>query len=188
MTSSVRTGDGRGSNSRSECSARCHSFTGCNNCTSNNCMWCVNTRQCVEHNAYVSTFPFGQCTAWTTKSAQCHREFNEIRAIMYSAVFLLQCFHIVLLVLAATRCEHLTSCDECHEDPACGWCDDGKNRGRGRCMQGGLSPPTSTDATRRCSERNWHFATCPREFPPSPKHRHIVAIFHGSLHCFSVSV
>ena len=65
------------------------------------------------------------------------------------------------------------------EDPACGWCDDGSNRGTGTCMPGGYrgalgtSPTTSSLALRNksnsstlsgfitCPASQWYFTECP---------------------------
>lgn len=51
------------------------------------------------------------------------------------------------------------------EDPACGWCDDGSNRGTGTCMPGGFSGPVTTILNTRtelvCSASRWFFTSCP---------------------------
>ncbi|CAL8239397.1 unnamed protein product [Gadus morhua 'NCC'] len=52
------------------CRTPCAMRTNCNECTisSSECMWCSNMKQCVDSNAYVASFPFGQCMEWYTLS------------------------------------------------------------------------------------------------------------------------
>lgn len=47
----------------------------CSECTSTSseCMWCSNMKQCVDSNAYVASFPFGQCMEWYTMNS-CPRK------------------------------------------------------------------------------------------------------------------
>ena len=51
------------------------------------------------------------------------------------------------------------------EDPACGWCDDGSNRGTGTCMPGGFSGPVTKVLNVRteliCPNQQWFFTSCP---------------------------
>lgn len=51
------------------------------------------------------------------------------------------------------------------EDPACGWCDDGSNRGTGTCMPGGFSGPVANVLNVRtnlvCPTPQWFFTSCP---------------------------
>lgn len=37
-----------------------------------------------------------------------------------------------------TFCDHHKTCSSCMSDPYCGWCDDGKNNGLGKCHVGSL--------------------------------------------------
>ncbi|XP_019473518.1 attractin-like protein 1 [Meleagris gallopavo] len=60
------------------CKKPCSLRTTCSNCTSNGmeCMWCSSTKRCVDSNAYIISFPYGQCLEWQT--ATCSREYlNE---------------------------------------------------------------------------------------------------------------
>ena len=41
------------------------------NCTQADCMWCSNQKRCVDSNAYVPSFPYGQCLEWCTKADGC---------------------------------------------------------------------------------------------------------------------
>lgn len=38
------------------------------------CMWCSSTKRCVDSNAYIISFPYGQCLEWQT--ATCSREYR----------------------------------------------------------------------------------------------------------------
>lgn len=57
------------------CKKPCSLRTTCSNCTSNGmeCMWCSSTKRCVDSNAYIISFPYGQCLEWQT--ATCSREY-----------------------------------------------------------------------------------------------------------------
>ena len=35
------------------------------------CMWCKNLRMCTDRNAYLASFPYGQCMDWTTQISDC---------------------------------------------------------------------------------------------------------------------
>ncbi|KAG8134169.1 hypothetical protein E2320_007297 [Naja naja] len=54
--------------SAKQCRTPCGLRTACSECTSSNseCMWCSNKKQCVDSNAYVASFPYGQCMEWHT--------------------------------------------------------------------------------------------------------------------------
>ncbi|XP_018618141.1 attractin-like protein 1 [Scleropages formosus] len=95
------------------CKMPCSLRTSCANCTSQalECMWCVSTKRCVDSNAYVISFPYGQCLEWQT--ADC----------------LFQ------------NCSGLRTCSQCLEQPDCGWCGDPSNTGRGQCMEGSSRGP-----------------------------------------------
>lgn len=56
----------------SSCDQACPDYSTCFNCTSNNCMWCDNLNTCVGKNAYVISFPFGECMSWSQLSSTCH--------------------------------------------------------------------------------------------------------------------
>ncbi|CAG0906102.1 unnamed protein product, partial [Cyprideis torosa] len=53
------------------CRPACSSHRSCLNCTKSGCMWCFNARRCVESNAYIPSYPFGQCMGWTLRDSQC---------------------------------------------------------------------------------------------------------------------
>lgn len=50
------------------CKTPCSLHVTCENCTSQatECMWCGSTKRCVDSNAYVISFPYGQCLEWQT--------------------------------------------------------------------------------------------------------------------------
>ncbi|XP_062573722.1 attractin-like protein 1, partial [Saccostrea cucullata] len=123
---------------KTPCPTPCYMNTTCESCTSQKCMWCSNQQKCVETNAYVATFIYGQCMEWTTDKSKC----------------------------PATRCSDLHSCKDCQSNPLCGWCNDPSNTGIGRCMEGGASGPVNqtnshlTDLS-KCPASQWFFINCP---------------------------
>ena len=51
----------------------CGTFSNCTECTKHhNCMWCGSLSVCVSNEAYVTSFPFGQCLEWFQKQ-NCQR-------------------------------------------------------------------------------------------------------------------
>ena len=50
----------------------CAEHSSCSSCTQNSCMWCSNLALCIDTNAYVASFPYGQCMDWTTKQDKCN--------------------------------------------------------------------------------------------------------------------
>uniref|UniRef100_A0AAY4AY35 Attractin-like protein 1 n=1 Tax=Denticeps clupeoides TaxID=299321 RepID=A0AAY4AY35_9TELE len=101
------------------CKKPCALRTSCANCTSQTmeCMWCASTKRCVDSNAYVISFPYGQCLEWQT--SECVGECN---------------------------CSGLRTCNKCLEQPECGWCGDPSNTGRGQCMEGSFRGPMRSPA------------------------------------------
>ena len=49
----------------------CSERSSCANCTAGLCMWCKNLNMCVDRNAYLASFPYGQCMEWTTHHETC---------------------------------------------------------------------------------------------------------------------
>ncbi|XP_052255440.1 attractin-like protein 1 isoform X1 [Dreissena polymorpha] len=123
------------------CDAPCQTHTSCENCTKSMCMWCSSQERCVETNSYVASFLYGQCQEWVTNQPKC----------------------------SSTKCSDLATCDECKNNPACGWCNDESNTGLGRCMQGSyVGPMTLNNGTGEyevdtgmCPALRWHFVDCP---------------------------
>ncbi|KFO28973.1 Attractin-like protein 1 [Fukomys damarensis] len=127
------------------CKKPCSLRTSCSNCTSNGmeCMWCSSTKRCVDSNAYIISFPYGQCLEWQT--ATCSPQ----------------------------NCSGLRTCGQCLEQPGCGWCNDPSNTGRGRCIEGSSRGPMKLVGihnnemildTNLCpKEKNyeWSFIQCP---------------------------
>lgn len=99
--------------SRGSCKKPCSLHTSCGNCTSQSmeCMWCGSTQRCVDSNAYVISFPYGQCLEWQT--GDC----------------------------VAQNCSGLRTCSQCLDQPECGWCGDPSSTGKGLCMEGSYRGP-----------------------------------------------
>ncbi|NWW76156.1 ATRN protein, partial [Climacteris rufus] len=100
--------------SAKQCRTPCALRAACGECTSGSseCMWCSNMKQCVDSNAYVASFPYGQCMEWFTMSS-CPPE----------------------------NCSGYCTCAQCLEQPGCGWCTDPSNTGKGRCIEGSYRGP-----------------------------------------------
>ncbi|KFW82993.1 Attractin-like 1, partial [Manacus vitellinus] len=124
------------------CKKPCSLRTTCSNCTSNGmeCMWCSSTKRCVDSNAYIISFPYGQCLEWQT--ATCSPQ----------------------------NCSGLRTCGQCLEQPGCGWCNDPSNTGKGQCLEGSSRGPMKPvgnemvlDAGLCPKEKNyeWSFIQCP---------------------------
>ncbi|XP_075873521.1 attractin isoform X2 [Nelusetta ayraudi] len=104
--------------SAKQCRTPCAMRSTCSECTSGSsseCMWCSNMKQCVDSNAYVASFPFGQCMEWCTMNT-CPPE----------------------------NCSGYRTCAQCLDQPGCGWCTDPSNTGRGQCMEGSYRGPFQT--------------------------------------------
>lgn len=67
------------------CKMPCSLRTTCENCTSQamECMWCGSTKRCVDSNAYVISFPYGQCLEWQTADCVCECPYLHIVAISH---------------------------------------------------------------------------------------------------------
>uniref|UniRef100_A0A8C2PWT1 Attractin-like 1a n=1 Tax=Cyprinus carpio TaxID=7962 RepID=A0A8C2PWT1_CYPCA len=127
------------------CKIPCALRTSCANCTSQamECMWCGSTKRCVDSNAYVISFPYGQCLEWQT--GDC----------------------------GAQNCSGHRTCGQCLEHPDCGWCGDPTDTGQGQCIEGSYRGPMRSLSrqsrervldTSVCSREkgyNWAYITCP---------------------------
>uniref|UniRef100_UPI00398E6C21 attractin isoform X3 n=1 Tax=Pristiophorus japonicus TaxID=55135 RepID=UPI00398E6C21 len=133
--------------SAKQCRTPCALRMTCGECTSSNseCMWCSNMKQCVDANAYVASFPFGQCMEWNTMS-NCLPE----------------------------NCSGYRTCSHCLEQPGCGWCTDPSNTGKGQCLEGSYRGPVKIPTVNThyapilnvsmCpaeTKYNWSFIPCP---------------------------
>lgn len=121
----------------------CSELNSCMNCTMSECIWCQNEGRCVDKNAYIASFPYGQCREWTTVQNKCRSKGSHEKS----------------------QCSFYSTCAQCRDDPACGWCDDGSNTGLGKCMPGGFAGPTlHTESlpSSTCPQERWHFTTCPK--------------------------
>ncbi|KAM3838272.1 attractin-like, partial [Diretmus argenteus] len=103
--------------SAKQCRTPCAMRATCSECTSSSseCMWCSNMKQCVDSNAYVASFPFGQCMEWFTMNS-CPPE----------------------------NCSGYRTCGQCLDQPGCGWCTDSSNTGKGQCIEGSYRGPFQT--------------------------------------------
>ena len=112
----------------------CGTFDECTECTKhhNNCMWCGSLNVCVSNEAYVTSFPFGQCFEWFQRQ-NCQR----------------------------TKCEGHLTCKTCQSDPRCGWCDDGTMTGSGKCMEGTLDMDNEKTCTATSDVKRWYWVNCP---------------------------
>ncbi|XP_005804448.1 attractin-like protein 1 [Xiphophorus maculatus] len=125
--------------SRGSCKKPCSLHTNCANCTSQamECMWCGSTRRCVDSNAYVISFPYGQCLEWQT--ADC----------------------------MAQNCSGLRTCSQCLDQPECGWCGDPSSTGKGLCMEGSYRGPMKRVAKQgqqsQSHDMNLEPASCPKD-------------------------
>ncbi|XP_077114034.1 attractin-like protein 1 isoform X1 [Ranitomeya variabilis] len=127
------------------CKVPCSLRSSCANCTSNGmeCMWCSSTRRCVDSNAYIISFPYGQCLEWQTNTC------------------------------SPQNCSGFRTCSQCLEHPGCGWCNDPSNTGKGSCIEGssrGPMKPQSKQSSEmvldsslcpRDKNYEWSFIHCP---------------------------
>ncbi|KAK9964596.1 hypothetical protein ABG768_005759 [Culter alburnus] len=127
------------------CKMPCALRTTCANCTSQamECMWCGSTKRCVDSNAYVISFPYGQCLEWQT--GDC----------------------------GAQNCSGHRTCGQCLGQPDCGWCGDPTDTGQGQCIEGSYRGPMRSLSrqsrervldTSICSKEkgyDWAYITCP---------------------------
>ncbi|XP_035260007.1 attractin-like protein 1 isoform X1 [Anguilla anguilla] len=117
------------------CKTPCSLRNSCANCTSQamECMWCSSTKRCVDSNAYVISFPYGQCLEWQT--GEC----------------------------VAQNCSGLRTCAHCLEQPDCGWCSDPSNTGRGQCVEGSYRGPMKGAASKQSRDMALEPGLCPRD-------------------------
>lgn len=74
--------------SAKQCRTPCAMRGTCSECTSSSseCMWCSNMKQCVDSNAYVASFPFGQCMEWYTMNT-CPRKISFSTLLLFHLQF-----------------------------------------------------------------------------------------------------
>ncbi|KAG1676691.1 Attractin-like protein 1 [Nymphon striatum] len=124
---------------RLKCDVPCSARKTCQNCTQGQCLWCNNQQRCIDNNAYIVSFPYGQCRDWTNHSPKC----------------------------PAATCSEIRTCDSCQSNPECGWCDDGNDTGLGKCMEGSSLGPVKKDGLQfklvkdMCLPPKWFFSECP---------------------------
>ena len=139
------------------CNLACSERPNCANCTNSLCMWCKNLGMCVDRNAYLASFPYGQCMDWTTHHDECPSELSGDKNQTDEQI-----------------CAGYKTCGSCRANPSCGWCDTGSGTGIGACHLGGASGPLKKDKKGHSgvqwvpdsvcpSDRNhsWHFTSCP---------------------------
>ncbi|XP_063239640.1 attractin-like protein 1 isoform X2 [Bacillus rossius redtenbacheri] len=119
--------------SAESCPAPCDSRDNCADCTQDGCLWCESDGRCVDPEAEVISYPYGQCLLWAREATRCP-------------------------ATGESWCQGHLTCADCIQEPACGWCDDGPlSGGTGSCMPGGFK---NTEAD-FCRARFWHFVDCP---------------------------
>nr|XP_014344757.1 PREDICTED: attractin [Latimeria chalumnae] len=118
------------------CRTPCALRTSCGECTSGSseCMYCSNMKQCVDSNAYVASFPFGQCMEWYTLN-NCPPE----------------------------NCSGYRTCAHCLDQPGCGWCTDPSNTGKGQCIEGSYRGPMKVPSANAYVEPVLNISMCPAE-------------------------
>lgn len=75
------------------------------------------------------------------------------------------------IIVSATRCSDLITCEDCTSHPACGWCNHPSNTGLGKCVEGSASGAMTRNITTGkyyldaevCKVERWHFIECPRK-------------------------
>ena len=141
------------------CNLACSERPNCANCTNSLCMWCKNLGMCVDRNAYLASFPYGQCMDWTTHHDECPSQKGGGNQTDEQI------------------CAGYKTCGNCRSNPSCGWCDTGTGSGIGHCHLGGASGPLKKDKKGHsqvswipddvCPSENkhsWHFTDCPGKF------------------------
>ncbi|KAK6493674.1 attractin-like isoform X1 [Huso huso] len=122
--------------SAKQCRTPCALRSSCSECTSGSseCMWCSNMKQCVDSNAYVASFPFGQCMEWYTMNS-CPPE----------------------------NCSGYRTCGQCMDQSGCGWCTDPSNTGKGQCIEGSYRGPVQPSTPDSYQEPALNVTMCPSE-------------------------
>ena len=142
-------------------------------------MWCKNLNMCIDRNAYLAAFPYGQCMEWTTQTPECPLQLGNGK--MKTLVFLNWDCNLILCLpdsYPADICSGYKTCDSCRSNPSCGWCDDGSLTGVGSCHLGGAKGPMTRESAglhgghyyewvldervcRMGDGKSWHFTDCP---------------------------
>ncbi|KAK1175385.1 attractin-like isoform X1 [Acipenser oxyrinchus oxyrinchus] len=122
--------------SAKQCRTPCALRSSCSECTSGSseCMWCSNMKQCVDSNAYVASFPFGQCMEWYTMNS-CPPD----------------------------NCSGYRTCGQCMDQSGCGWCTDPSNTGKGQCIEGSYRGPVQPSTPDSYQEPALNVTMCPSE-------------------------
>ncbi|CAG5115664.1 unnamed protein product [Candidula unifasciata] len=107
----------------------CSDQHSCENCTSAQCMWCSNLAQCIDTNAYVVSFHYGQCMGWITKAAACNGKNTS------------------------NNCSTLATCADCQARPKC----ECQCNGHSTCLNGSSTCekcqfPTTGPQCQYCSD------------------------------------
>eukprot|EP00795_Rhopilema_esculentum_P012202 gene12202-2824_t len=116
--------------------SQCHLIKSCSSCTAAStigCMWCQSQNLCIDSEAYVVNFPYGQCLEWINNSG---------------------CSDVV--------CSAQKTCHNCFKLPACGWCDDASGTGIGKCMEVADVSVWKSSNSSTCPASRWSYTECPR--------------------------
>lgn len=123
------------------CPSPCSALDVCDACIKEQCMWCPTTHRCVPMDAYMISFPYGQCQSWITVANTLSNQHA--------------------CQLDPSDCSKQKTCAECQRvGPKCGWCDDGSGTGLGRCLSGSLSGPLNATLCPSDGRSEWYFTNC----------------------------
>ncbi|XP_078593005.1 multiple epidermal growth factor-like domains protein 8 [Branchiostoma floridae x Branchiostoma japonicum] len=102
--------------SPANCSAPCTSRHTCADCvgTQGECAWCEGVGACFAFSAYITRYPFAQCSHWLDSNGD----------------------------KSCPNCSLHATCDECLADFMCGWCGNVDNPTLGRCVAGDFQGPS----------------------------------------------
>lgn len=123
------------------CPGPCSMHDGCDSCIKDQCMWCPTNRRCVPMDAYMISFPYGQCQSWITAANTVSNQHA--------------------CQLDPSDCSKQKTCAECQRvGPKCGWCDDGSGTGLGKCLPGSLEAPLNASLCPPDGRSTWYFTNC----------------------------
>ncbi|XP_065316096.1 attractin-like isoform X2 [Gordionus sp. m RMFG-2023] len=144
------------------CNAPCNHYRDCWNCTKQKCLWCSTFSKCIDPYVYSLLYPFGQCFFWISLPYKCpflftdpmqqsssidalnsnDNEMNPKTNYKYENSMFYDINDLYRNINSNNNnCLFYKSCVDCQNDPACGWCNDISNTGKGKCLPGGYKGP-----------------------------------------------
>uniref|UniRef100_A0AAY5L7C5 Attractin n=1 Tax=Esox lucius TaxID=8010 RepID=A0AAY5L7C5_ESOLU len=125
----------------------------------------ISAKQCRTSCAMRATC--NECTSSSSECMWCSNMRQCVDSSAYVASFPFgQCMEWYTLN-SSENCSGYRTCGQCLDQPACGWCTDPSNTGRGQCIEGSYrGPPASQPALNvsMCpydTNYNWSFIHCP---------------------------